>query len=176
MTATGTCPAVMWQLILTRPLTSSKTDQFGIGATIIIGKGSHTLCPVQFLAIRPKEAGPLFVYQSNRHLTKQAFEEVKQAMARAGVSSQGYKIHSFRIGAATTAAASGVSESLIKTMGRWSSSAYQLYIRTPPAELVSSQMASSQETYPCPSPMFHLHTQSRKKIYLYTVWGIVDTL
>jgi hypothetical protein len=39
-----------------------------------------------------------------------------------------YKGHSFRRGGATSLARAGVQEHTIKKMGRWKSSAYQLYI------------------------------------------------
>ncbi|KAK2160937.1 hypothetical protein NP493_1618g00010 [Ridgeia piscesae] len=42
-----------------------------------------------------------------------------------------YKGHSFRIGAATAAADSGLSETQIQTMGRWKSSAFKRYVRIP---------------------------------------------
>ena len=129
---------------------SSKTDQFGEGVTLYLGKGCAPLCPIssmmQYLAIRSPAPGPLFVDDSNKPLTKQAFiSKVHSALSATGMSTEGYKGHSFRIGAATTAAACGVSEHLIKTMGRWSSEAYHVYIRTPPNELtkVSLLLANS---------------------------------
>ena len=42
-----------------------------------------------------------------------------------------YAGHSFRIGAASTAAANGIEVSIIQTLGRWISSAYLDYIRIP---------------------------------------------
>ena len=62
---------------------------------------------------------------------EQFVSSVRSALQAAGVEALDYAGHSFRIGAATTAALSGVQDSLIKTLGRWESSAYMLYIRTP---------------------------------------------
>ena len=48
-----------------------------------------------------------------------------------GIKAEDYSGHSFRIRAATTVAEKGVQDSLIQTLGRWQSSAYILYIKTP---------------------------------------------
>ena len=44
----------------------------------------------------------------------------------AGIDFVPYSGHSFRSGAATTAAKQGISDATIKMLGRWKSSAYQL--------------------------------------------------
>ena len=62
---------------------------------------------------------------------------VRQALEQAGVHPAGYSGHSFRIGAATTAAQAGLDDSTIKMLGRWESAAYQRYIRTPRTTLAA---------------------------------------
>ncbi len=52
-------------------------------------------------------------------------------LSLAGVDAARYTGHSFRIGAATTAAANGVNDATIQILGRWKSDCYTRYIRTP---------------------------------------------
>ena len=76
--------------------------------------------------------GPFFLFADSLYLTADRFvTALRSALWSAGTDDAHYAGHSFRIGAASTAAAKGIQESLIKTMGRWESSAYMLYIRTP---------------------------------------------
>ena len=56
---------------------------------------------------------------------------LRQVLSTVGVDSSHYSGHSFRIGAATAAAAAGVSDAVIQQLGRWISSAYSSYIRIP---------------------------------------------
>ena len=76
--------------------------------------------------------------------------EVKALLSAANYISSSYAGHSFRIGAATTAALVGLPVHMIKTLGRWKSEAYQLYIRTPPHTLaaVSGRLADPGSTPP----------------------------
>ena len=56
-------------------------------------------------------------------------QEVKLALERRSVHSEGYSGHSFRIGAATTAAETGVGDAVIQRLGRWKSAAYKGYVQ-----------------------------------------------
>ena len=112
----------------------SKTDQSGKGATIILSKSGTNVCPVKnmgmFLSIRPKLNGPLFCHHNGKPLTRYQFSSIlKKSLTYANVNYQHYKTHSFRIGAATTAAELGHSVETIKLAGRWSSNAYKSYVQ-----------------------------------------------
>ena len=74
---------------------------------------------MSYLVVRGSSARPLFVYPDGSFLTRDRFvEEVRRALDSAGVDPALFNSHSFRIGAATTAAARGLEDSLIKTLGR----------------------------------------------------------
>ena len=81
---------------------------------------------------RGTKSGPFFTRSDGKYMTREYFvAAVWAALSQAGVEVKNYLGHSFRIGAATTAAQQGLQDSLIKTLGRWQSSDYTRYIRTP---------------------------------------------
>lgn len=53
----------------------------------------------------------------------------KNLAAAVGLDPAAYDTHSFRIGGATALFHAGAGEMVIRTMGRWSSDIYKLYIR-----------------------------------------------
>ena len=121
-------------------LKQSKTDPFRQGIYLFVGKTGSDLCPVSavlaYLAVRGKKEGPLFTYHDGRYLTCQRLvAEVRDALERAGLDQSRYCGHSFRIGAATTAAERGIEDAIIKTLGRWRSLAYLDYIKIPREQL-----------------------------------------
>lgn len=121
---------------------ASKTDQFRKGVDIYVGRTNNELCPVAailaYVASRGDDSGFLFRFEDGRLLTKDRFiSNVRLALSEAGIDSSSYSGHSFRIGAATTAGRKGVSSEKIKTLGRWESAAYLLYVRLSREELSS---------------------------------------
>ena len=118
----------------------SKTDPFRLGVDLFLGRTRTDLCPVaailSYLVARGAGPGPFFRFTDGRPLTRSRFVVwVREALADAGVDAGRYCSHSFRIGAATTAAARGIEDSIIKTLGRWESVAYLQYVRIPRQQL-----------------------------------------
>ena len=73
-------------------------------------------------------------------------KRVKEALSASGVECSRYSGHSFRNGAASVAASRGVPDATIKTLGRWESSAYLLYIKLPREHLANiSEMISNSK-------------------------------
>lgn len=124
-------------------LRRSKTDPFGTGTYLYIGRTGTAICPVSallaYLAIRSPNPGPLFVFQDGTPLSRQHLvAHLRKALEGVGVDVTNYSGHSFRIGAASTAARAGFSDSFIQKLGRWKSPVFTTYIRTPVEDLVAA--------------------------------------
>lgn len=119
-------------------------DQSGKGVTLQLFRSGTNVCPVnsmiKFLTGRPKLNGPLLCHLNGRPLTRYQFSAVlKKALACWNVNYANYKAHSFRIGAATTAAKLGHSTDTIKLAG--SSNAYRAYIMSDPEPSAMPRLA-----------------------------------
>ena len=135
---------------ITVRIKASKTDPFRKGTRIYLGATGTDLCPVaailDYMVRRGNHPGPMFQFQDHRPLTRaRLVTELREALHTSGYDSHNYAGHSYRIGAATTAALCGIQDSTIKMLGRWQSSAYTLYIQTPPSSLIplSKRLVSS---------------------------------
>ena len=118
---------------------------------IFLGRTDAALCPVAailaYCAIRPAIVRPFFVFRDGSPLTRDRLvAAVRSALSHAGVDTAHYSGHSFRVGAATTAARAGLSQATIKMLGRWESSAYERYIRTPRESLAAISRRLSRES------------------------------
>ena len=128
---------------------ASKTDPFRKGCFLHIGKGEFPLCAISsllaYLTLRGDASGPLFLFQDGRPLSRALLTSwLRGILSAAGIPGN-FSSHSFRIGAATVAARNGIPDHQIQALGRWTSSAYLLYIRTPAESLsrLSKQLSLS---------------------------------
>jgi len=102
---------------------------------------------LQYMAARGANPGPFFYFKNGQPLIKSVFtSRIRQALQALGLLQDNFAGHSFRIGAAMSAAQAGIEDSTIRKMGRWNSSAFLAYIRTPRDHLAafSSTLATSQ--------------------------------
>ena len=113
---------------------------------IIIARLDSPFCPfnsmLKYLNLRTTayQSGPLFLTLDNHPMSKSWFtRHLKLVIAKCKLSSQHYTSHSFRIGAATSAASQGISTASIQQLGRWSSDAYASYIRPDADAILSAQ-------------------------------------
>ena len=111
---------------------SSKTDPFRSGVTVRLATNHSALCPVaalsSFMENLPSKSGLLFTFRDGKYLTRDKISKyLKQFISSATVKN--ISSHSFRIGAATTAARVGYPRWLIQSLGRWSSDCFREYIR-----------------------------------------------
>ena len=96
----------------------------------------ESCCPVKavlaFISVRGTTKGPLFCWPGGAPIKRSIFvEQLNRALRFCNLDPTLYKAHSFRIGAATRAAAKGLSDAKIRQLGRWKSNAFLSHIRTP---------------------------------------------
>ena len=101
-----------------------------------VGKTDCPLCPLKavmhYMAIRGPTTGPFFILKNGAPLTKSTFTaKIREALQALGFPEEHFAGHSFRIGAAIAAARTGIEDSVIRTMGRWSRAVFLAYIHTP---------------------------------------------
>ncbi|XP_053154958.1 uncharacterized protein LOC128346089 [Hemicordylus capensis] len=119
------------QLFLRR----SKTDQQGKGQLVRLAAAMDPfLCPVaavrHYVGLGPASGGCLFVHADQSPLTQYQFLAViKKALGAARIPLMGLTLHSFRIGAATTATRMSLQEAEVRKIGRWKSVAVRRYVR-----------------------------------------------
>ncbi len=131
-------------------LKQSKTDPLRQGADVFLGATNAAICPVQalykYLEQRGPSSGPLFKFASEAPLTRVALvDHLRQALQQSGFDATAFSGHSFRIGAATTAAKRGIEDSMIQTLGRWKSAAFLAYIKIPSEQLTPISAKLVQE-------------------------------
>lgn len=133
-------------------LKHSKTDRDRKGSSIVVSETNSTFCPLlsmtRYLQGRPhaRQNEPLFMTDKGKAMSRSWFTaRLRLLCKRCGLPSQLYTSHSFRIGAATSAATL-VPASTLKAMGRWSSAAYERYVRPGVDEIISAQKAMSAST------------------------------
>jgi hypothetical protein len=128
----------------------SKTDPFRKGILIKLFKNSSNTCPHKacsnYLKLRlqhnPAPHDPLFITKTGMPLSRNYFISLfRDTLMKIGIDPQAFSGHSFRIGAATSAAAAHIEDHLIKVLGRWSSDSYCRYIRTPSSAIRHAQQA-----------------------------------
>ena len=128
----------------------SKTDPFRQGVQIKLFKNEHGLCPFdaccRYMKIRmlknPLPHNALFVTNDGSALTRTSFISMfKHALSSCGYDATLYNGHSFRKGAASSAASGQVQDHLIKVLGRWSSDSYCRYISTSDHTLRNAQLS-----------------------------------
>lgn len=126
----------------------SKTDPFRKGFTLKLFRISSPVCPVvalqKYLEARASlqaTSYALLILPEGNPLTRTKFIDcIRQILQRLGYNPAAYCGHSFRIGAATTAAKANIPDHMIKVLGRWSSDCYQRYIHTSSTHLANTHI------------------------------------
>jgi hypothetical protein len=115
-------------------ITNYKHSDLHAKAIFIPRELGNAACPVKavhnYLSTFGHTKGSLFQFRSGSPVTHSYFtSSLKSMLMFMGLDPKFYKDHSFRFGAATSAAARGIPLSVNQNMGRWKSDAFMRYIR-----------------------------------------------
>ena len=121
----------------------SKCDPFRKGCVIQLFRNNTSICPynamIEYLTARNQVTNdplsPLFMLPNLLPLSRNVFVKWLNILC----PNPAVTTHSFRIGAASVAAAAHLPEYIIQMLGRWSSDCYLRYIRTPHSMLHKAQ-------------------------------------
>ena len=94
------------------------------------------LCPVHaistYLVMRGTQPGPLFISREGLPVSSKQFAAtLRECIICLGLDPNKYTSHAFRIGGTCYAHQNNFSDTQLKQLGRWNSSAYTKYIRGP---------------------------------------------
>ena len=122
----------------------TKRDIFHTGITVKIFKNDSPTCPYTWLKTVVDEApfkidtAPVFQNNNGSALSYNQLQTVIKGLAiNLGLDATRFKLHSLRIGGATSLAILGVPPHIIKAIGRWKSICYQIYTLTCDSDLQS---------------------------------------
>ena len=131
-------------------LKRSKSDKERKGCSVAIARSNSKFCPFSslyhYLGLRKASSAnePLFVSHSGLPMSRAWFaSRFRLLCSWCGLDPKRYTPHSLRIGGAT-AMAQFVSPATLKSMGRWSSSAFERYVRPSPNDVINAQILLSR--------------------------------
>ena len=118
-----------WSFVTVK-IKASKTDPYRSGCSIRVGATNNLFCPVaalyHLMQDHPDPSGPLFIYYDHTFLTRSSLAKIIHSCFNNDCR---FNTHSLRIGGASTLASAGIPDSAIMILGRWSSNAFQRYLR-----------------------------------------------
>ena len=120
-------------------LKSQKTDRVGIDAIVDIYESGSGLCPVRALkkwwdcAPKLSNSKPAFRLENGKPLTGRKYNSWLRKLLENHIDYSKERItsHSFRAGIATLMGQLGYGDSDIQALGRWSSRAFETYLKLP---------------------------------------------
>ena len=104
-----------------------------ISSIVINRQQTESFCPIfwikQYLALRGMANGPLFCHPNLSPISRKQFgDKLKCTIKSLGLNCNFYTTHCFRYGAATMAMAIGLSDTQIRSLGRWKSDAFLAHL------------------------------------------------